>query len=152
MSNAQLPIPRPGSFAIVHGSCSQIAIFVSMHRSRAHAFARVVEKPRACQGLDIGMDIAVIATERFGQSTDAGDIVTPHVAQQLHALASENAASASQLSNARWRSWKLSPRSARCQTSMNRREASSSIAPPTVNFTSLIGSLAISSHLARNPP
>src|SRR5262249_28852037 len=41
---------------------------------------------------------------------------------------------ASQFSNARWRSWKVSPRSARCHASTNRREASSSIASATVTF------------------
>lgn len=37
------------------------------------------------------MDVAVIAVERFGEGADAGDLMAADVAEQLHALAGEDA-------------------------------------------------------------
>src|SRR5947207_9001194 len=37
------------------------------------------------------MNVAVVALERLRQSSDAGDVVPAHVAQQFHPLASQDA-------------------------------------------------------------
>jgi hypothetical protein len=65
----------------------------SSSRSRHSPPGRPSEKhPEAprLQGLNIPMDIAVIALERLGQGANAGDIVAADIMQQLHPLARKN--------------------------------------------------------------
>src|SRR5262249_49487531 len=52
----------------------------------AHAAVCGIEKPGGCQGLDIRVDIAVVAAERLRERANTGDFVPAHVAQQLHPL------------------------------------------------------------------
>src|SRR5271166_5814992 len=49
-----------------------------------YATVRGVEKPSGSQGLDISMDVAVVAPQCLRQSADTGDVVPVDVAQQLH--------------------------------------------------------------------
>src|ERR1035437_1080355 len=49
------------------------------------------EKARAGKSLHVGMDVAVVAAEPFGQGADAGDVVAADVVQKLHALAGKDA-------------------------------------------------------------
>lgn len=57
----------------------------------ADPMAGVFQKSRARQSFHIRTDITVITAERLGQSPDAGYVVAPHVAQQLHPLAGKDA-------------------------------------------------------------
>jgi len=57
----------------------------------ADAFCAGLKQAGAGEGLYIGMDIAVIAAECFGQRPHTGDMVVAHVAQQFHTLAGDDA-------------------------------------------------------------
>src|SRR5579885_116127 len=57
----------------------------------AHAAVRGVEQAGGCQGLDVRMNIAVVATESLCEGANACDFVPADVAQQLHPFAGQHA-------------------------------------------------------------
>ena len=97
-----------------------------------------VEKSFCRQGLYIGVNIAVVASQCFCEGADACNRVPVNVPQEFHSLRGQNAGEGIPTLE---RQMALAERVATlggCQASTNLRAASFSIAPPTVIFSSLI--------------